>query len=1433
MKKIISFIAALCVAASAFSVSAEIYNSDTPAELAAADKGKVIRIHPGEASPFNKGEFQGWGTALCWWANRVGYSEKMTEQAAGLFFSEDGLGLDIARYNLGGGDNPEHNHITRSDSKVPGVWNTFELSEDGKDVTMTYDITKDQNQLNIAKAALKANPNLYIEGFSNSAPYFMTKTGCTGGGDPAKSDNLNPDMYDDFGRFIADATKLFKDEGIIFQSYSPMNEPDTDYWGVNSPKQEGCHFDPGTSQSNAIIETRKALDNAGLTDVIVAGMDETDINKSVANYPKLSDEAKAALGRIDTHTYSGSQRAELKNMAVNANKDLWMSEVDKGGDGFTLASMIINDMNGMQPAAWVMWDIIDKHKDADFTAPDGSKTEANNTLNYTDSLWGVGMADHDNEEILLTNKYYVFGQFSRYIKPGMTIISSSANSLAAYDKKTGRIVIVALNNNNTAAKTTFDLRDFNDPANNVQVIRTDASSEKWAVLDDIEVVDRQFTTDLKAKSVTTFVIDAKKDTPTPAVTDTPTPAVTENPTPAAYITSLTADKNGLSYTYSVPENMAEYNKYFAVYNENNELVNVTVNESSKSFEGDYDKCTVKLIVWDGMKPVQNSETEVKQTTEPTISPSINPSVEPTVVPTEEPSPKVIKYMTITGDEQLTVGGKSKYSASVTVDDVLIDGVIKWSVSDETVASINENGELTALKGGDVTITAVCEEAGTSTAIDLHVADYSDKYAGSEYTFVKNIGELTNDFKTSLKGFVTSGFAGLANDDDGEPVLMPQNSLSNKDNTQRAGSAVLTLETPFICGSGQIINMSFDMYTPNSLGDSTFSLTSSDGTALVDVIVNNWGNKYSIKIGGTDVETNGDGATYFKNKQGDKDNSIHINRGGHVEIYYTPSTGDIILTVKNVSGDAAEKVYTGTVPANKDIAAVKFAGEYTQWNKQMAVDNLLTNVLSGNILAGSAVIEGTARVGETLEVKASELNAAVKYQWQANTGSNGDYENIENASESTYTVSESLIGKNIKCILTSDEKEGTIETAPTFPVIAKDAELPQITGRVTISGDAKIGKILTAEIADLTVGATAKYQWQVSNNDGFTDIENAAGNKLELTDEYIGKKVRCVVTADGLSGSISSAETEEIIKTPITGTVTVTGDARATKTLTATVSGLNEDAKAKYQWQINTASDSEYINIENAVSDKLKLTNEYIGKKVKCIVTADNFDGRLESEATEEIQDISLEGILTNDFSNDAGAFELTGDARLCTDASNNAVLGIQSVFSNKDGVAQTGSAVFISETPFICDEGKSINIAFDYYCSNSGGKADIILGNNDIDLLKLEMSSWDHYSVKIGDGDAVTETNGAKIYLRNGVNDKNADQLISNGAHIEIVYTPSTGDIKMSVKNNKNTSAETKTYTGNIADAEITKLAFNANLTTWSKPVYLDNLVTTIVDSNV
>lgn len=30
-------------------------------------------------SPFNGGKFEGWGTSFCWWPNRIGYLDELSE----------------------------------------------------------------------------------------------------------------------------------------------------------------------------------------------------------------------------------------------------------------------------------------------------------------------------------------------------------------------------------------------------------------------------------------------------------------------------------------------------------------------------------------------------------------------------------------------------------------------------------------------------------------------------------------------------------------------------------------------------------------------------------------------------------------------------------------------------------------------------------------------------------------------------------------------------------------------------------------------------------------------------------------------------------------------------------------------------------------------------------------------------------------------------------------------------------------------------------------------------------------------------------------------------------------------------------------------------------------------------------------------------------
>ena len=40
----------------------------------------TVHISLKNASTTNNGIFEGWGTSLCWWAHRIGYSDTLTDK---------------------------------------------------------------------------------------------------------------------------------------------------------------------------------------------------------------------------------------------------------------------------------------------------------------------------------------------------------------------------------------------------------------------------------------------------------------------------------------------------------------------------------------------------------------------------------------------------------------------------------------------------------------------------------------------------------------------------------------------------------------------------------------------------------------------------------------------------------------------------------------------------------------------------------------------------------------------------------------------------------------------------------------------------------------------------------------------------------------------------------------------------------------------------------------------------------------------------------------------------------------------------------------------------------------------------------------------------------------------------------------------------------
>ena len=491
------------------------------AGAAAQEADRVITVDPANVSQVNGGIFEGWGTSLCWWANRIGYSDTLSQMAAEAFCDpENGLGLNILRYNIGGGDDPSHDHITRTDSMMPGFWANPVYNESTGSYAWGYDWTQDHNQRNVLSHCLKAyGEGMLVEAFSNSPPWFMTNSGCTSGSVRAFQNNLRDDAYDAFAKYLADVAEHFSAEwGLEFQSISPMNEPNTSYWQAYSPKQEGCHFDPGQSQSRILTSLAKELKDRGLDGIQISGTDETSIDSQALSLTQLSEEALSVISRVDTHAYAGSGRDFLLRQALLRGKNLWMSEVDGGdtagvnagemGAGLWLAQEILKDLNEMTPSAWVLWQVIDSHicRDGFLGRKDTGMVDTKG------GYWGVAVADHDREQLILTMKYYVFGQFTRYIRPGSRVIPTGGGAIAADDPSLRRLTVVAMNDRNESETVWIDLSACNGicPAGSeVRVIRTSGSmeeGERWAEQPALLLQEGGFRAILPSNSVTTFLI---------------------------------------------------------------------------------------------------------------------------------------------------------------------------------------------------------------------------------------------------------------------------------------------------------------------------------------------------------------------------------------------------------------------------------------------------------------------------------------------------------------------------------------------------------------------------------------------------------------------------------------------------------------------------------------------------------------------------------------------------------------------------------------------------------------------------------------------------------------------------------------------------------------------------------------------------------------
>ncbi len=444
-------------------------------------------------------EVEGWGGSLCWWANIIGgYDDIDILKVCDWITDPNGLNMNVFRFNIGGGDDPTHNHMRPDGGDMPG----YKPIADGP-----YDWSQDENQRKIvqqliaSRIAQTGENDIILEAFSNSPPYWMTISGCSSGNFQGHLSNLRDDMYEEFADYLTEVAKYYHDSlGITFRTLEPFNEPYSTWWTAFGG-QEGCHF--GQADQERLI--RKVYAKLEEKDMLgyttISAMDPSSLDEGYNGFVAYNQagDILPKLSQLNVHSYfgSGGSRRNIARFAHEHNMRLWQSESGplniSGTDQelfLIMSARIIRDMRELKPVAWIDWQLA-----------------ANQS-----PVWGLIVGDYFGTFNTLSrgDGYYYRSQFSRFIKPGYTIIDAkSPDILTALSPDEMELIIVVVNETTSSRDHTFKLDAFNEITGNISRYRTREVNPQYTE----RLTRTTFTADdlyidytAPAMSVTTFVV---------------------------------------------------------------------------------------------------------------------------------------------------------------------------------------------------------------------------------------------------------------------------------------------------------------------------------------------------------------------------------------------------------------------------------------------------------------------------------------------------------------------------------------------------------------------------------------------------------------------------------------------------------------------------------------------------------------------------------------------------------------------------------------------------------------------------------------------------------------------------------------------------------------------------------------------------------------
>jgi hypothetical protein len=246
-------------------------------------------------------------------------------------------------------------------------------------------------------------------------------------------------------------------------------------------------------------------------------------------------------------------------------------------------------------------------------------------------------------------------------------------------------------------------------------------------------------------------------------------------------------------------------------------------------------------------------------------------------------------------------------------------------------------------------------------------------------------------------------------------------------------------------------------------------------------------------------TTGSGVTFtFRWQRATTINGSYSNINRATARTYTIASGDasrfirVVVTARNTTGTStATSTPVGPVGAVAPTAVVNITGT-------PAEGNLLTATTTGT--TGSTPLTWT-------------------YRWESAPTAQDSFTAIGGATASTYRLVAGDVGRVVRVVATATNSAGT-SSATSNPTAAVTAA--PLVARVSISGTARVGRVLTANTSTTTgslpIGFT--YQWlRASSTNGiYSAIPNATGATYTLTTADRNQFIRVQIVATNNSGS---------------------------------------------------------------------------------------------------------------------------------------------------------------------------------------------------------------------------------------------------------------------------------------------------------------------------